>query len=114
MSSSRADFEFQERVGRGASSVVFKAVRPHFLSFLNFRALSSSDSAYTLSPDSDSVRMTERSRLPDVFYQCSVVVLQVRKADGRVYCIKEIDMAAVVPEVASPDRPSHSQSHVQF
>lgn len=47
MSSSRADFEFQERVGRGASSVVFKAVR---------------------------------------------------KADGRVYCIKEIDMAAVVPE----------------
>ena len=45
--STREDFEFLERAGRGASSVVFKARR---------------------------------------------------KADGKVYCVKEIDMSAVVPE----------------
>jgi len=47
MSSTRDDFDFMERAGRGASSVVFKARR---------------------------------------------------KADGKVYCVKEIDMSAVVPE----------------
>jgi len=45
--STREDFDFMERAGRGASSVVFKARR---------------------------------------------------KADGKVYCVKEIDMSAVVPE----------------
>ena len=47
MTSTREDFDFLERAGRGASSVVFKARR---------------------------------------------------KADGKVYCVKEIDMSAVVPE----------------
>eukprot|EP00291_Cryptomonas_curvata_P007313 CAMPEP_0172193952 /NCGR_PEP_ID=MMETSP1050-20130122/25279_1 /TAXON_ID=233186 /ORGANISM="Cryptomonas curvata, Strain CCAP979/52" /LENGTH=125 /DNA_ID=CAMNT_0012869643 /DNA_START=207 /DNA_END=580 /DNA_ORIENTATION=- len=45
--STRADFEFMERIGRGASSVVFKARR---------------------------------------------------KADGQVYCVKEIDLSVVTPE----------------
>ena len=45
--STREDFDFMERAGRGASSVVFKARR---------------------------------------------------KADGKIYCVKEIDMSAVVPE----------------
>ncbi len=45
--STRADFEFMERIGRGASSVVYK------------------------------VR---------------------RKADGRLYCVKEIDLSVVQPE----------------
>jgi hypothetical protein len=45
--STRADFEFMERIGRGASSVVFKARR---------------------------------------------------RADGQVYCVKEIDLSVVIPE----------------
>ena len=45
--STRVDFEFMERIGRGASSVVFKARR---------------------------------------------------KADGQIYCIKEIDLSVVTPE----------------